>query len=94
MENRPLELKDTFLLSLVVELRPDREMAVPPNTGHIVHGAFLELVGRSDPRLAAALHSPAREKPFTLSWLYGPAVSQGRQRRLRKDGQFVFASSI
>src|SRR5437899_1985550 len=36
------------------------------------------------------LHSSKREKPFTLSWLYGPMIPNGSQRLLQKDHPYWF----
>ncbi len=82
--------QSTSLLSLVFELLPDREIPVPSNTGHIVYGAFLKLLAHRNPDLALALHSPGREKPFTLSWLYGPMIPNRGQRLLQKGQPYWF----
>lgn len=89
-EAQNLMPQDVSLASLVIELRSEKDLALPRTTGHNVHAAFLELVGQTDPRLASSLHSSDREKPFTLSWLKGRLVFDNGLRLLRRDETYWF----
>jgi len=58
-----------MLASLVVYLKPRTGVSDPVNSGQALHAAFLSLVARVSPRLAAELHGGSPTKPFTLSCL-------------------------
>lgn len=46
-------------------------VTLPANLGRATHAWFLEQVHAADPGLAKALHEPNRERPFTVSNLWG-----------------------
>lgn len=60
-----------MLLSTVLTLQPTEEAELPPTMGTALHACFLELVRRKDVSLAERLHTPGRDKPFTVSPLQG-----------------------
>jgi len=57
------------LLSAVIELEPRTDVSLPPYTGRMVHGWFLDWVGSVDPQRATTLHACRQAKPFTVSSL-------------------------
>jgi len=60
-----------MLLSIVFILHPQRDYLLPPTLGNAVHACFLELIENINSTLAEGLHSPRRDKPFTVSSLQG-----------------------
>ncbi len=60
-----------MLISAVLTLHPAAPAVVPANLGRAAHAWFLDLVRRHDPALAASLHTPNQERPFTVSNLWG-----------------------
>ncbi len=67
------------LHAVLLKLRPEADGTIPPTHGHNAYAMFMELMQRSNPKLAAELHSPSPLKPFTLSPL------QGKFQRVSKD---------
>lgn len=61
-----------MLISAVLTLHPAAPAVVPANLGRAAHAWFLDLVRQHDPALAASLHVPNQERPFTVSNLWGP----------------------
>ena len=60
-----------MLLSLVLQVRPRSSCRLPATLGNALHAVFLNLVARSDWRVAQELHATRREKPFAVSPLQG-----------------------
>ena len=68
-----------MLISAVLTLSPTCPVTLPANLGRATHAWFLEQVQASDPALAASLHAPNQERPFTVSNLRGtPRPTQGQ----------------
>ena len=62
------------LLSALIVLRAEESVVVPGNLARATHAWFLDRVRRVDARLADQLHEPDRERPFTVSNLWGPGM--------------------
>lgn len=61
-----------MLTSTVMHLVPDEDYLLDPTVGRHAHALFLEWVRKVAPQVAGRLHSPAPQKPFTVSPLQGP----------------------
>ena len=59
------------IYSISVVLQPLAEAVIPLAHGYHAYAFFLNLMGRSSPSVAEALHSSDQAKPFTLSPLEG-----------------------
>jgi len=57
--------------------------------GEALHGIIFNLLRGLDPELAIRLHG-SREKPFSLSPLYGPGVRQKEDFQCSERGEFYF----
>lgn len=76
------------LYALMLKLRPREGGEILPNAGQLAHAALLAWLGAVDAELAARLHQPNQDRPFTCSSLWFPnerevALAQRENRRLR-----------
>lgn len=77
----------THLYALMLKLRARAAGDLLPNAGQLAHAALLHWLGQVDPALAAHLHEPNAERPFTCSSLWFPneraaLAAQRTNRRL------------
>ena len=75
------------LYALMLKLRPRVAGDILPNAGQLAHAALLAWLKEVDPVLAARLHEPNNDRPFTCSSLWFPderalALAQRDNRRL------------
>lgn len=80
--------KNTELLGLSLDLQPQQDAVIAPQYAVELHSWFLDQVRRRDAALSTTLHDGQQEKPFTVSQLWGPLQSQGRQLLLQKDERY------
>lgn len=73
-----------MLTALVIGLQPIAEARLPMSHGALAYASALELFLRLDPYLSRSLHDDAKQKPFTVSPLFGPVC--------RKDGELIVTS--
>ncbi len=68
-------------------LKSLEEGYLPEFTGHLVRGAFMEMLKRHDPQVSSYLHRDNLRRPYSLSPLYMPKklVLRQRRRQLKKD---------
>lgn len=76
----------TDLLAAVITLEARAAGELDPFQGRAMHALFLDLTGRAEPDLAAALHDSDAVKPFTSSNLIGLRVPEGGQRAAVEPG--------
>ena len=67
-------------ISTLISLIPETDVTLRPTMGHHAHAAFLSILKQSNPEVAAAVHAPAAQKPFTVSPLI--AAAKNRKNRL------------
>ena len=67
-------------ISTLISLIPKTDVTLRPTMGHHAHAAFLSILKQSNPEVAAAVHAPAAQKPFTVSPLI--AAAKNRKNRL------------
>lgn len=72
-----------MLTSLHITLTPTAPVSLPPWLGRATHAWFLESVQALDPALAALLHAPNEDRPFTVSDLWGPGLNRQGKNDLR-----------
>jgi CRISPR-associated endoribonuclease Cas6 len=60
-----------MLISAVLTLQPTAPATLPAYLGRATHAWLLDQVRSLDPALAASLHQPNQERPFTVSNLWG-----------------------
>ncbi len=78
-------------ISTQLSLIPETDVTLSPTMGHHAHAAFLSILKKSNPEVAAAVHAPAPQKPFTVSPLIAKArnhnnllhIKAGTECRLR-----------
>ncbi len=69
------------LYSVVLVLSPLEEAEIEATVGHRAHAAFLDVIRRVSPDLAAALHDPKVSiRPFTVSPLWRTTAREGKIR--------------
>jgi len=71
-----------MLTSLHITLTPTAPVTLPAWLGRATHAWFLDTVQRIDPALAADLHTPNEDRPFTVSDLWGPGLTRQGENRL------------
>ena len=71
-----------MLTSLHLTLTPTAPVTLPAWLGRATHAWFLESVQQRNPALAAELHEPNQERPFTVSDLWGPGLERQGQNKL------------
>ncbi|HID65321.1 MAG TPA: CRISPR system precrRNA processing endoribonuclease RAMP protein Cas6, partial [Anaerolineae bacterium] len=76
-----------MLVSVVLQLQPDRPLRNPAGLGRAAHACFLGLVSRFDPALAQSLHR-SEITPFALSILADPMST--RRGRLKNPPNSVW----
>ena len=54
-------------ISTQLSLIPETNVTLRPTMGHHAHAAFLSILKKSNPEVAAAVHAHAAQKPFTVS---------------------------
>ena len=67
-------------ISTLISLIPETDVTLRPTMGPHAHAAFLSILKQSNPEVAAAVHAPAAQKPFTVSPLI--AAAKNRNHRL------------
>lgn len=80
-------MENPALRALMIKLRPRAMGSILPNAGQLAHAALLRWLAEVDPTLAARLHEPNQDRPFTCSSLWFPqeraiALAQRENRRL------------
>ena len=70
-------------ISTLISLIPETDVTLRPTMGHHAHAAFLSILKQSNPEVAAAVHAPAAQKPFTVSPLIGKMETRGNLRYIR-----------
>lgn len=60
-----------MLYAMVFKLVAQSNGNLPPDTGHLTHAAFLDLVRQVDPDLSGHFHDANERKPYTVSPLLG-----------------------
>ena len=70
-------------ISTLISLIPEIDVTLRPTMGHHAHAAFLSILKQSNPEVAAAVHAPAAQKPFTVSPLIGKMEKRGNLRYIR-----------
>lgn len=71
-----------MLTSLHITLTPSAPVTLPAWLGRATHAWFLDTVQQRDPALAAQLHAPNQDRPFTVSDLWGPGLERQGQNQL------------
>ncbi|HEX9413357.1 MAG TPA: CRISPR system precrRNA processing endoribonuclease RAMP protein Cas6 [Ktedonobacterales bacterium] len=87
MDDTSTNQQSSHLYALMLKLRPRAAGEVLPNAGQLAHAALLAWLKEVDPALAARLHEPNNDRPFTCSSLWFPderavALAQRDNRRL------------
>ena len=70
-------------ISTQISLIPETDVTLRPTMGHHAHAAFLSILKKSNPEVAAAVHAQAAQKPFTVSPLIGKMEKRGNLRHIR-----------
>jgi len=73
------------LLSLVLELKASNQAGMNYTSGRALRALFLDMVARYDWTMAADLHRASKEKPYTVSPVFGDFI-RVRDRLLLSDG--------
>ena len=66
----------------VFRLMAQRPGKLPPNTGVLAHGAFMEMVRQVDPTLSTYFHDANQRKPYTVSPLLGHGSPENEPIRI------------
>ncbi|MDE0553035.1 MAG: hypothetical protein OXI24_02380, partial [Candidatus Poribacteria bacterium] len=64
-------------ISTLISLIPETDVTLRPTMGHHAHAAFLSILKKSNPEVAAAVHAHASQKPFTVSPLIAKMEKRG-----------------
>src|SRR5260221_9133429 len=72
MDDTSTNQQSSHLYALMLKLRPRAAGEVLPNAGQLAHAALLAWLKEVDPALAARLHEPNNDRPFTCSSLWFP----------------------
>ncbi len=64
-------------ISTQISLIPETDVTLRPTMGHHAHAAFLSILKKSSPEIAAAVHAHAAQKPFTVSPLIAKMEKRG-----------------
>ena len=70
-------------ISTLLSLIPETDVTLRPTMGHHAHAAFLSILKESNPEVAAAVHAPAAQKPFTVSPLIAAAKNQNHRLHIK-----------
>ena len=76
--------KNTELVSVEFLLRAEQDSELYPQYTIGLHAWFLQQIQTFDPRLSAALHDGAAEKPFAITGLDGQFVAHSRSLQLQQ----------
>jgi CRISPR-associated endoribonuclease Cas6 len=87
MDDTHTNQRKSHIYALMLKLRPRAAGDILPNAGQLAHAALLAWLKEVDPALAARLHEPNNDRPFTCSSLWFPderavALAQRENRRL------------
>lgn len=67
------------LLAVILHLQAKQNCTLPATNGHMVRGAFYEMLRSSSADLSRSLHEANEQKPFTLSGLRGKLPLPGQK---------------
>lgn len=71
-------MSNSYLYSVVLDLRATSAASIPATMGHQTHALFLDLISQIDSALATRVHEEPGYRPFTVSLLEGVPPQGGR----------------
>lgn len=69
------------MIDLWIEMAARDSGRVKPFTGHLVRGALLNLIEKTDPELSRILHEPHQTRPYSIT----PATPVAHQKTIREN---------